>query len=106
MLLAIDALMPLSWPDPHNIFGPCECVPYSVVFLRYPPRTSVCTFVFRNSSEVLSESGSKSLTQVLGERTKTMEDVLPLLELWLARAREPINLKVRIEDTLTLAMMS
>lgn len=35
-----------------------------------------------------------------------MEDVLPLLELWLARAREPINLKVRIEDTLTLAMMS
>lgn len=29
-----------------------------------------------------------------------MEDVLPLLELWLARAQEPLNLKVRIEDSL------
>eukprot|EP00904_Undaria_pinnatifida_P009250 jgi/Undpi1/5455/HiC_scaffold_2.g00734.m1 len=54
---------------------------------------SVCVFVFRHSSEVLSAPSDGSLSQLLDGRAQTMEDVLPLLELWLARAQEPVQLK-------------
>lgn len=56
--------------------------------------SSVCVFVFRHSSEVLSAPSDGSLSQLLDGRARTMEDVLPLLELWLARAQEPVQLKV------------
>lgn len=57
--------------------------------------TSICVFVFRHSEEVLSTPADGSLSALLSGRTRTMEDVLPLLEMWLARAHEPVKLQVR-----------
>ncbi|CAM9146579.1 unnamed protein product [Ectocarpus fasciculatus] len=54
---------------------------------------SVCGFVFRHSTEVLSAPSDGMLSQALAGKARTMEDVLPLLELWLARAQEPVKLK-------------
>ncbi|CAM9374864.1 unnamed protein product [Scytosiphon promiscuus] len=56
---------------------------------------SVCVFVFRHSTEVLSAPSDGPLSRTLAGRSRTMEDVLPLLELWLARAQEPVKLKAR-----------
>lgn len=56
----------------------------------------MCVFVFRHSAEVLSAPGDGPLSQTLAGRARTMEDVLPLLELWLARAQEPVKLKARV----------
>ncbi|CAM9145127.1 unnamed protein product [Ectocarpus sp. 4 AP-2014] len=66
---------------------------------------SVCGFVFRHSTEVLSAPSDGMLSQALAGKARTMEDVLPLLELWLARAQEPVKLKefhrgvLRVLDT-------
>lgn len=63
-------------------------------YVHFP---SVCGFVFRHSREVLSAPTDSSLSQVLNGKARTMEDVLPLLELWVARAQEPAKLKVYME---------
>lgn len=60
----------------------------------FPFCASICVFVFRHSGGLLSAPSEGSLSQTLGGRARTMEDVLPLLEQWLARAQEPAKLKV------------
>lgn len=73
------------------IYGVTPLLDFSAHFPR------VCEFVFGHSREVLSAPTDSSLSQVLNGRTRTMEDVLPLLKLWVARAQEPVKLKVCIE---------
>lgn len=51
-----------------------------------PPIYSVCSFVFAHSPNVASAPS--------GGNARTMEGVLPLLKLWLARAQAPVKLKV------------
>lgn len=57
---------------------------------------SVCSFVFRHSADVLCTPSDGPLSQTLAGRERTMENVLPILELWLERAHAPMKLKVKL----------